>query len=159
MKRAVIGLLYALTYASAQSPQPLPDTSAVVEVIRAATSEVLIASDTLQSQEVADALRAALVTRGVAVYLLIPAQNAAAPASYAASLAHAGAQVRLVEVGGGFLIVDRRFVVAGPLIGSSAQVGVASLTFLVDDPMYTAPFVEGFRLSFGAAAPYVPPGR
>lgn len=139
--------------------QILSSAEQIVEQINSATEEILLATNIFRSKEVAEAIHEALVVRGVAVYLLIPETNAEENASYVASLAHAGANVKLSEVGGSFLIIDRHITIAGELIGNLAQGAEQAPTILVDDANYATQFIEGFIQGFEEAIDYVPLGE
>lgn len=158
---APLTILTALTLASssAQSHRTLGTAADVAGIVAQATGEVLLATDVLRTEAVAEALRQAMVVRGVPVFVLVPPAAAEENASYVAGLAHAGAAVRLSEVAGSFLVVDRRYTVAGPLIGGLGEAAGQVPTIIVDDPSFAARFVEGFRQSFAAAQPYTPLGR
>lgn len=136
--------------------QALTDESEVVQTIGTASQELMVAARFLRSTAIADALRVATVKRGVAVYILTPAENIVDPASYTASLGLAGASVKLAPVSDSFILVDRQVTVVGPLIsGLSTLPGERALpTYLVNDPAYASPFVEGFYTSFSAAPPF-----
>ena len=153
----MVGVVSVVT-AQAPTQQVLSSIEKVVETIATATDEVLVVTDVLRSVEVADALREAIAVRGVPVYMLIPPDTVEENASYVAGLAHAGAKVRLSEVGGSFLVIDRRVTIAGPLVGSFGQTSGETPTVLVDEPSYAAQFVEGFIQSFEAAQAYTPIG-
>lgn len=142
--------------AQAPTQQVLNSTEKIVEIINTATDEILLVTDVLRTVEVADAMREALAVRGVPVYILIPPNTVGENVSYIASLAHAGANVRLSEVGGSFLVLDRRITMAGPLIGSLGQASEGMPTVFIDDPTYAAQFVDGFIQSFEEAQIYTP---
>jgi hypothetical protein len=131
----------------------------VAEVVGQAVQEVLVASDVLRSQEVANALRKAITTRGVPVYVLTFPEAAGENASYASSLSLAGAQVALSPIGGSFMVVDRRLTVAGPMVGGLGSAQTAdpnALTVVIDNPDYASGFVEGFIEAFEQAEAYEP---
>lgn len=131
----------------------------VAAVVGQAVQEVLVASDVLRSREVANALREAITTRGVPVYVLTLPETAGENASYASSLSLAGAQVGLSPVGGSFMVVDRRLTVAGPLVGGLGRAQTAdpnALTVVIDNPEYANGFVEGFVDAFEQAEGYEP---
>lgn len=157
-KLTVLTLVLLTVAAAAQTQQVLNSSEQVVKALNTATDEILIVTDVLREVEVADALREAIAVRGVPVYMLIPPSTVEENASYTASLAHAGAQVRLSEVGGSFLTIDRRIIIAGPLIGNLSQSEEGMPTVYIDDPTYAAQFVEGFIQSFEAAQVYTPMG-
>ena len=151
-------LMFAANLAGAQTAnyRILGEAEEVSDLIEVATSEILVVTDVLRSQGVADALREAMVVRGVAVYVLISAATVEERPSYVASLAYVGANVRLSEVGGSFIVIDRRYTVTGPLIGSLGQGETGAPTLLIDDLAYAQKFVEGFRQSFERAQVYMP---
>ena len=162
MKHLVTGLLIALLcFCWGQEPSYQIVTSAeqISQQIALATEELLLATDLLRSEVIAEALREALVVRGVAVYLLIPETHAEENASYVASLAYTGANVRLSEIGGSFLVIDRRITIAGELIGSLNTEASQTPTILVDDETYAAQFIGGFIQGFETATPYIPIGE
>jgi hypothetical protein len=136
------------------SAQELSQVPEVVQAIGTASSEIMLATDVLRSQEIAEALRVAITTRGVAVYILTPQENVEDPNSYLYSLALAGANVRLGPVEGSFLTLDRQTVLVGVLV--TGVMGVAGyedkdFTVLVPDEPYTASYVESFYTSFELA--------
>lgn len=137
-----------------EGSQVLTTVEEVAQVINSASSEIMLATGVLRSPEIAEALRDAVVTRGVAVYILAPEENVTDSASYFASLALAGAGVALSPVEGSFLTVDRQTLVTGVLV--SGVVGLPGYedkdqTVLVPDPAYTAAYVDSFYQSFTAA--------
>lgn len=152
----MLAFTISLTRAQAANYRVLSSAEEVADAVNIATGEILVVTDVLRSQRVADALREAMVVRGVAVYLLTPAATAEEKPSYAASLAYAGANVRLSDVGGSFIVVDRRYTVTGPLVGSLGQLETAAPTILIDDSVYAQQFVDGFRQSFERAQVYTP---
>ena len=151
-------VMFAINLAKAQTAnyRILSDAGEVNDILEVATGEILVVTDVLRSQLMADALREAMVVRGVTVYVLIPTATAEEKPSYVASLAYAGANVRLSEVGGSFIVIDRRYTVTGPLIGSLGGLETAAPTMLIDDPTYAQQFVEGFRQGFERAQVYTP---
>ena len=155
---AVMVLMFVISLAKAQTAnyRILSEAEEVGDILEVATGEILVVTDVLRSQLVADALREATVVRGVAVYVLIPTATAEEKPSYVASLAYAGANIRLSEVGGSFIVIDRRYTVTGPLIGSLGELETAAPTMLIDDPSYAHQFVEGFRQGFERAQVYTP---
>lgn len=151
-------LMFAANLAGAQTAnyRILGEAGEVSDLIDVATGEILLVTDVLRSQGLADALREAMVVRGVAVYVLTSAATVEERPSYVASLAYVDANVRLAEVGGSFIVIDRRYTVTGPLIGSLGQGETGAPTMLIDDPVYAQKFVEGFRQSFERAQVYMP---
>ncbi|MGL4610851.1 MAG: phospholipase D-like domain-containing protein [Trueperaceae bacterium] len=138
------------------SAQPLEEIAGIVQAIDSASSEIMLATNVLRSQEIAEALRAAMVSRGVSVYILTPEENLEDPNSYLYSLALAGASVRVGPIEGSFLTLDRQTVVVGLLVtGVKGVMGYENkdMTLLVPDETYTASYVEGFYQSFELAPP------
>ena len=168
MRRATACLLLLLlTPALAQTDwtPPLPagaqvlnTPDEVVQTLGAASQELMLAAPLLRSKEVADAVRVALVERGVPVYILAPVEGVEDPASYLMSLALAGAAVSLAPVDDAFVIVDRTILLLGPLLsGETTLPGqTPAQTYYFDDPNQAAPFVESFYQSFSGAAVYDP---
>ncbi len=137
------------------SAQELSQIAEVAQAIGTASSEIMLATSVLRSQEIAEALRVAMTTRGVAVYILTPQETIEDPNSYIYSLALAGAGVRLGPVEGSFLTLDRQSVLVGLLV--TGVVGVAGyedkdFTILVPDATYTASYVGSFYESFELAS-------
>ena len=136
--------------------QVLSTSADVVQTLGAASQEVMLAAPLLRSKEVADALRIALVERGVPVFILAPAEGVEDPASYLMSLALTGASVGVAPVDEAFIIIDRTVLVQGPLLsGETVLPGrTPEQTYYVDDPNRAAPFVESFYQSYSAAVTY-----
>lgn len=136
-----------------ESAIQLSQFTEVAQAISTAGSEIMLATDVLRSQDIAEALRAA-VMRGVAVYIITPQENIEDPSSYLVSLALAGANVRLAPVEGSFVTIDRTNVVVGVLVsGVMGLPGQEDMdrTILVPDETYTAPYVDTFYQSFEVA--------
>lgn len=162
MNRAILMLLCLWAFSAKGQDQAnyqlLTSLEQVNEQLALATEEILLATTFLHNESLADALREALTTRGVPVYLLVPQSSVQENASYATSLAYAGAQVRLSEVGGSFLVIDRRMTLAGDLIGA-LPTGEEGPTIFVDDEGYAIQFVEGFIEGFDSADVFNPNGE
>ena len=140
----------------AASPGALKNTAEVVQAIDTATQELMVASDLLRSKEVANALRRAVVDRSVTLFMVVPPENVADPASYFVSLAFADAAVRLVSFKGSFIVIDRSVLVEGPFIAGVKQLPGAQVapTRLSQDAAEVSSFVTSFYESFSAAEPY-----
>lgn len=138
--------------------------SGIARHIAAAAREVMLAVPTLRSQVIAEALREAMVVRGVEVYLLVSPEHAEARAAYVTSLSLAGARVRLAPVEGGYLVVDRQRTITGALIGTRGGMLTDGGTVLHKDSSYTRQVVSWFYRTFRQADVYeptfpLPPGR
>jgi hypothetical protein len=152
---ALLGCLPALTLAQEDAGYRFINTPAeLAQVVALATQEVLVTSDILRTTEVAEALREAMVRRGVMVYIMTSLENVEENASYFASLSLAGANVRLGPVAGSYLIIDRRYTVMGSLIGSLGQSPDAPPTVMIDNEGYAGQFIESFIRVFGEAEVY-----
>lgn len=103
-------LTVSLLLAQAQPDQTQSLEEALVQAVNQAKSHVLLASPSLASQGLAQALRRAMVERGVKVYILIPPQEARAPHSYTDSLYFAGASIRMAQVSRTELLADSQYV-------------------------------------------------
>lgn len=122
----------------------------IAEVIQTASSELLISAPTIQHLEIAEALRTAMVERGVPTFILTTVAGANEPSSFIHSLFLMGAHIRIVSSAEPFIIVDRTYVVAGPLIARpKAPTAVENETFLLSEPSNTLRatrmFVETFE--------------
>jgi hypothetical protein len=95
----------------------------VTRSIAAAREEVLLRAPALTSAAVQQALRDAALERGIPVFIVIDAGSAWTPASYAPSLALAGGVILRLAPGvseTSFLVIDRSYVVEGPLTARAA---------------------------------------
>lgn len=168
MKKLTVYLsLYLLTGFPALAQQawtpPLPPGAQaittnedLVQTVNTASGEIMLAAPTLHSVEVADALRLAIVERGVAVYILTPAAGIEDPASYVMSLALTGAALSVAPADSPFLVIDRTTLVTGPLLSGIKQLpGQASeQTYYISDANQAAPYVDSFYQSYSAAGAY-----
>jgi len=120
-------------------------------LISTARSEIMLAAPTLRSQAVAEALRQALVVRGVAVFLLVDAELLEERASYVLTLALAGAQVRLAPITEGVLIIDRHTALRG---GFWELEGAALPTQISQDAALVGPVAKWFYEAYRVAPAY-----
>ena len=129
----------------------------VASHIAVATGEVLLAVPTLRSHSIAEALREAMVVRGVEVYLLVSPELAQERASFVTGLKLAGAQVRLARVDGdaSYLVLDRRRVIAGRGLAALDASPEGSLA-LSAHPASVEQIVAWFYQDFVAARTYQP---
>lgn len=128
----------------------------VVAYVDAAQSEILLSAYMLRVQGVAEALRRAIVERGVQAYILTTNAGLSEGASYGKSLALAGAHVRSGYANAELLIVDRYYVVNGPLIGVQSMPEGMDPTFAFTGTDYANSLVTIFVEQFNAATPYDP---
>lgn len=90
----------------------------VARLVDSAQREVIVVAPVLRVKLIADALRKAVVERGLSLKVLTGASSVRDGASYWWGLQQAGAQVRTVSSVTGYeVIVDRRVRVSGDLIG------------------------------------------
>lgn len=128
----------------------------IIPYLDIAASEILISSTMLRVQTVADAIRRAMVQRGVPVYILTTEMGLNEGASYAKSLALAGAQVRSGFSNLELIIIDRTYVVAGPLIGISLAPIATEPTVIIAGADYANQLTVAFIELFSGAAPFDP---
>lgn len=92
--------------------------------IGAAQREVLVAAPVLRVRVIAEALRVAVIERGVTVKLLTGVRSANDAGSYWWGLSAAGATLRGVGVVSGFeVVIDRRLRLTGDAIGRALEPG------------------------------------
>jgi hypothetical protein len=128
----------------------------VAAYVDMAASEVLVSSFMVRLLPVAEALRRAMVQRGVQVYLLTTPEGLDENASYAKSLALAGAQVRSGYASGELMIVDRLVVVSGSLVGKPPGPLGDEPTLVVVGEAYALELVRIFVEVFGVSVPFDP---
>lgn len=128
----------------------------VIAYVDAAQSEILLSAYVLRVQGIAEALRRAVVERGVQAYILTTTAGLNEGASYAKSLALAGAHVRSGYANAELLIVDRYYVVNGPLIGVQSMPQGMDPTFAFVGSDYAAALVSIFIEQYNHATPYDP---
>jgi glycerol-3-phosphate dehydrogenase len=118
MKHMFAMLFLAFTVTLAQSYQVVEATEFVVDQINHTSTSIYLAVPTLTSLTVADALRRAMVERGVSVYVITTAQGLSHEADATNSLALPGAQVFVGDVPEDYflLILDKTTVLSGPLV-------------------------------------------
>src|SRR5690606_33073416 len=145
MKRpAILAALLLFACSFAQQPQQaegalnpymlLSTPQQIAEVVHAANSEILLSASTVQHPEIAEALRGAMVERGVPVFILTTVNGANERSSFIHSLFLMGANIRIVAAPEPFIVVDRAYVVAGPLIARpQAPTLLENETFLLSE--------------------------
>jgi hypothetical protein len=112
-------LLFTVT--PAQSYQVVPTTEVVVDQIDRTVATIYLATPTLTSLQVADALRRAVVERGVTVYVITTLQGLSHPADATNSLALLDAHIYVGAIPQDYflLILDETTVLSGPLVATS----------------------------------------
>lgn len=136
--------------------QTLATEEDVVQTIRTASQELMLATPFLYSSQVADALRVAMVERGVTVYILAPTVGIEDQGSYLLGLALAGAALSVAPVEDAFAVVDRTVLVLGPLLVGKTPLPGQSVaqTFYFNDAAKAGPYVSSFYESYSLAEPY-----
>ena len=148
-------LVFVVSLATAQSAtRPLAMTEDVGRVIDSATVELLLITDTFRNETLAEAVRQALLERGVTVYVLAPSSLVMDLSSYFGTLALAGAEVRLQETSGAFLVVDRQYVVQGPLLSALEAVPQSTLTLFIANETYAEQLTQRFIEAFEGGEPW-----
>jgi len=159
----VITVLATTLTGAAQAPitpntemRMLETSNDVAAYVDAAHSEILLSAYMLRVQRVAESLRRAIVERGVPVYILTTEGGLQENASYAKSLALAGAHVRSSHANADLLIVDRYYSVNGPLIGALISPDGMEPTFALTGQDYANSLVALYLEQFNASTPYDP---
>lgn len=114
-----LAALWLIVFGSSLAQVGAPSTpDAVAQFIHSAQREVILAAPVLRVPEVADALRRAVVERGVSVKILTGDSSSKDGASFWWGLQRAGADLRLVrEVRGYEMFIDSSTRLSGDLIG------------------------------------------
>jgi hypothetical protein len=129
-------LFLSLGYGQEVATQPITDVDALIEVISASTQELLLVTDVFRNEAVSDAVKDALLKRGVKVYVLAPQDLVTDLSSYFGTLSEAGAVIHTQEATGAFLVIDRKYVVQGPMLGGLPKGQPSTPTMLVASPEY-----------------------
>ncbi len=121
----------------------------VATIIDATGQELLLSSDTIRHDVIAEALRRAIVVRAVDVFIMVSPAGANAADSYVHSLSLAGARVRVGPETMPFLVADRQTAVTGPLLVQDDPISGEDGTFMVHDQrsvtILTQRFVDTFE--------------
>ena len=153
------------TFILAQEPldqPPLPteyetytNNAEIALTIDTATEEIMLVTDTLNVEAVADSIRKAVVERGVEVYIITLAETTNSDANYITGLALAGAAVRLGPVEGALMIIDRELTITGPMISTLAT-EYEMPTFVTRSEDFALYYANTFREVFINAEIYEP---
>ena len=135
--------------------EPYQSHAEIALTIDIATEEIMLVTDALNVEAVAEAIRKASVERGVEVYIMTLAENTNADANYITSLALAGATVRLGPVEGTLMIIDRKLTITGPMIGTLATEYEVP-TFVTKNEDFALYYANAFREVFINAEVYEP---
>ena len=158
MKRYIfVGIFFlasSLVHSQATTTRPLNEPDEVAQVIHAATTELLLVTDTFRNETLADAVRLALLERGVPVFIVVPEDLVTDLSSYFGTLERAGASIRLQETTGAFLVVDRQHVIQGPLLSTLEAAPQPSPTMLVSNTDYADQLAQRFIDAFEEAVPW-----
>jgi hypothetical protein len=142
-------LLFLSTgYAQEVVTQPIQNIEVLTELIGSSTQELLLVTDVFRNEAVADAVKNALIERGVKVYVLVPQNLVTDLSSYFGTLAKAGAMIHLQESTGAFLVIDRNYVVQGSLLGSLPEAQPTTPTMLIASTDYANHLAQLFIDAF-----------
>jgi hypothetical protein len=151
---AVMAGAVGLAQADAMNHAQVGSPAELAQLVARSTDEILLAVPVLRSRIVADALREAMVVRGVRVYALVPREGIEARAAYLVSLQLAGARVRLGSVRESLLVLDRQEVVVGPLLAAPDVPREGEVASWSHDPQEVLGGVTWFYEAFRAAPTY-----
>ncbi len=138
----------SLGYAQEALTQPITDAEALAGVINASTQELLLVTNVFRNEVVSDAVKDALLKRGVRVYVLVPQGLVTDLSSYFGTLAEAGAVIHTQEATGAFLVIDRKYVVQGSMLGSLPEGQLSTPTMLVASTDYANHLAQLFIDAF-----------
>lgn len=116
----------------------------IIEVIETTNKEILLRVDTLRNQDIAEALRKAIVERGVDVYMMIPNDGLEDNGSYFLALASIGAKTRIADGQGAFLVSDRTTSVFGSMLENAVITQGDMMTMKVISEHYAATVTQHF---------------
>jgi hypothetical protein len=138
--------------------KPVTASEEIVQVIDVATQELLLNTDTFRNQDLANAVNRALLERGIEVYVLVPETLVTDLSSYFGTLERSGAAIHTQETTGAFLVVDRTYVIQGPMLSELETANQDSPTVLIASPGYANHLTELFIEAFegGQAWTHVP---
>ena len=156
-KHILIGIFFfasSLVQSQATTTRPLTKPDEIAQVISAATTELLLITDTFRNETLADAIRLALLERGVPVFIVVPEDLVTDLSSYFGTLERAGASIHLQETTGAFLVVDRQHVIQGPMLSTLETAPQASPTMLISNTDYADQLAQRFIDAFEEAAPW-----
>jgi len=148
----IVGNADAVARTQTQAYEVVTGFQTVVDVINETEEEILLRVNTLRNVELAEALRAALVERGVAVYMLIPTTGLEDNGSYFLALASIGAKVRIADGTGAFLVSDRETTIFGSLLEHNTINAGDMITMKTNSPTYAEQVTNGFITAFGQLA-------
>jgi phosphatidylserine/phosphatidylglycerophosphate/cardiolipin synthase-like enzyme len=142
-------LAFSISFAQNVITKPVETSDDIARVITSATSELLLVTDTFRNEALADAVREALEKRGVQVYVLVSKPLVNDLSSYFGTLERAGAEIRLQDSTGAFLVVDRTYVIQGKLLSTLPTTQQTTPTMLIASKEYadylTELFIEAFE--------------
>jgi hypothetical protein len=151
MKKYLLLFLLFLSATRAQEvvTQVITNTETLASVIDTSTQELLLVTDIFRNEAMSDAVKDALTKRGVQVYVLAPQDLVTDLSSYFGTLSQAGATIHTQEATGAFLVIDRKYVVQGPMLGSLPETQPTTPTMLIASTEYANHlaqlFVEAFE--------------
>jgi hypothetical protein len=142
-------VLSAISLAQDVVTRPLNKSEEMAEVINASTQELHLVTDVFRNKVLADAVRVAVLERGVKAFVLAPETLIQDLSSYFGTLSQAGAAIHLQDATGAFLVIDRKYVIQGQLLSELETPGISTPTTLIASEDYanhlTQLFIEAFE--------------
>jgi hypothetical protein len=150
MKKYLLLFLLFLSVARAQevATQVITDIEALASMIDTSTQELLLVTDIFRNEAVSDAVKGALTKRGIQVYVLAPKNLVKDLSSYFGTLAQAGAVIHTQEATGAFLVIDRKYVIQGSMLGSLPETQPTTPTMLIASSEYAKHLAQLFIEAF-----------
>ena len=124
----------------------------IAAIIETAENEVFISVADLLSEDLAFSLMRAATQRGVNVFVLLDGQKAGLGSSYALYLSQY-VELRLTRVTEPILIIDRNYVVTGPLLEGAVAVSKEQETKAFEDTTAARGEVSNFVNDWNQSVP------
>lgn len=151
----LLSVLSTLSLAQDVLTRPITQSEEIAEVINASTQELLLVADTFRNKTLSDAVRLAVLERGVKVFVLAPESLVQDLSSYFGTLSRAGATIHLQEATGAFLVIDRQYVIQGSLLSELENPEMATQTMLIASEDYAKHLTQIFIEAFEGATVWV----
>jgi hypothetical protein len=149
--RLLFVFILGFTFAQQIIPTTVPDDAAIATLIDKAQQDIFVASRTLQSAAVAEALRSA-TRRGVHVFILTTDAATQEPNSYLKHVAAANfvawqdSLVHVADVDSDVLVIDNNLVVQGSLVaGQTSETATILLKEAREVQFVVSRFVDTYQ--------------